>query len=96
MKIKHTLAAALIASASLAAAGSAAAQDFAFRYKTYELQTQGGRADLMARLDRFVDSVCDPRGVRGLAFERAAEECKISVKAEIMAKIDNVEFASLD
>jgi UrcA family protein len=96
MTIKHALAAAFVASAAFAAATPAAAEDFAFRYKSHELATAGGRADLMKRLDRRISSFCEDDGWRGVYTRKAAAACKDDVKAEIMAKIDHVAFAALD
>lgn len=96
MTIKHAIAAAFIASAALAGAGPAAAESFAFRYKAHELQTEGGRADLMTRLDRRIAAYCENDGWRSLYTRKAAAACKEDVKAEIMAKIDNVAFAALE
>ncbi len=86
-------AAALVATA---AATPAAAEQFEFRYKSYEIETQGGRGGLMARLDRSIDRFCNNTGVRGISAKRAASACAEAVKVEVMAKIDNVEFANLD
>ncbi|MDZ7628115.1 MAG: UrcA family protein [Parvularculaceae bacterium] len=96
MSIKHAIAAAIVSTAAFAAAGTATAEPYAFRFKSYELETKGGRADLMSRLDRFVGNVCETDGARSLASKSAADKCKADVKAEIMAKIDNVAFASLN
>lgn len=87
---------AAVALVSVVAATNAAAEPFAFRYKTYELETKGGRADLMARLDRSVDRYCATKGVRNISARRTAEECRQETMAEVLAKIDNVEFASLE
>jgi UrcA family protein len=95
MTIKHALAAAFVASAALAAAAPAAAGSFAFRYKPHELATDGGRTDLMTRLDRRISAFCEDSG-RGLYTRKAAAACKEEVKQQIMAKIDNVAFAALD
>ncbi len=84
--------AALVATAGLT---PAAAERFEFRYKSYELETQGGRTDLMARIENFVDRRCDANGVRGLAAQRSEAKCVKQLKAEIMDKIDNVQLAGL-
>ncbi len=89
----------LLYAAALAAATSltpAAADNFEFRYKTYELETAGGRADMMARLNRSVARFCDRDSVRSLSARRAAEQCRDSLKTEVMAKIDNASYASLE
>lgn len=82
--------------ATLAVAASASAETYEFRYQPYELATKGGRAALMARLDDFVERKCDADSARGLAARRSAAECVLQVKAEIMDKIDNVQFAGLE
>lgn len=92
--IARTLfAAALVAAA---AAAPAAAESFEFRYKSYELETQGGRADLEARLDRMVERHCDTRAVRSISARRAAEDCRETTMTEVMSKIGAVEVAKLD
>lgn len=87
---------AAIALVSAVAATQATAEPFEFRYKTYELETKGGRADLMARLGRSIDRHCATNGVRTISARRAAEDCRQETMAEVLAKIDNVEFASLE
>lgn len=86
-------ASALVASAAVT---PAAAEPFAFRYKPYELETQGGRADLEARLDRMVERYCDKNGVRGISARRASGLCREATLAEVRRQIDAVEVASLD
>lgn len=86
---------AAVAIATFAAVAPASAQSFEFRYQSYELQTKGGRDALMVRLENFVERVCDANGSRGIAVQRAAAECAVAVKGDIMSKIDNVDFASL-
>jgi UrcA family protein len=87
----------LIAAAAVAsfAAAPAFAEPFAFRYKSFELDTTGGRAAMMARLDRSIERHCDAGGVRSIAAQTAAAQCREELKHEVMAKIDNVEFAAL-
>lgn len=87
------LAAALVAAMSQT---PAAAGEFEFRYKSYELETSGGRADMMARLDRSVARFCDGGAARSLNARRSAEDCRVDVKAEVMAKIENASVASLN
>ena len=93
MIARTLLASALVAAAALT---PAAAEKFEFRYKSYELETQGGRLDLRARLDRMVERYCGIDGVRGLSARRAAEDCREETMADVLSKIDNVEFAALD
>lgn len=93
MIARTLIAAALVAAA---AATPAAAEPFEFRYKSYELETQGGRADLKARLDRMVERYCDIGDVRNISARRAAAECRASTMAAILSEIDNVEFARLE
>lgn len=93
--IARTLVAASALFAS-AAVTPAVAEPFAFRYKPYELETQGGRADLEARLDRTVERYCAKNGVRGISARRAARVCREATLADVRQKIDNVEVASLD
>lgn len=93
MITRTLLAAAALASFAATAAG--AAESYKFRYHAFELQTQGGRAALMTRLDRQVDRYCDANTYQHLAGMRASKQCKEEVMAEIISKIDNVAFASL-
>lgn len=93
--IARTLIAAALAAAA-AATPAAAAEPFEFRYKSYELETQGGRADLKARLDRMVERYCAAGEVRNISARRAAAECRATTMAAVLSKIDNVEFARLD
>lgn len=89
----------LLAAAALVATAAvtpAAAQSFEFRYKSYELETQGGRASMNARLDRMIDRYCGADDARSLSARRAAEACRETAMAEVVAKIDNVDFASLE
>lgn len=94
MIAKTLIAAAAVA--SFAVVTPAFAEPFAFRYKSFELDTNGGRAALMARLDRSIEQYCSADGVRSLASQKAAAQCREVLKDEVMAKIDNVEFANLD
>ncbi len=94
METKTFLAAAALAACS--AMTPAAAGDFEFRYKAHELETPGGRADMMARLDRSIGRYCDNGGVRSISARRSADECREAVKAEVMSKFDDVEIASLN
>lgn len=87
---------AAVALTGLVAATRAGAEPFEFRYKSYELETQGGRADLKARLDRSIERYCAATGVRGISARRAAAECREAVMAEVLSDIDNVELASLE
>jgi UrcA family protein len=50
---------------------------------------------MMARLDRSIERHCDAGGVRSIAAQKAAAQCREELKHEVMAKIDNVEFAAL-
>lgn len=87
---------AAIALASGLAITRAGAEPFAFSYKSHELETAGGRADLKVRLDRAVERYCAASGVRGISARRAAEECRVEVMADILSKIDTVAVARLD
>lgn len=86
---------AAIALACAVAATRASAEPFTFSYKSHELETQGGRADLMIRLDRMVERYCADTGARGLSRRRAADKCRKETMASIIAQIDSVELASL-
>lgn len=86
---------AAVALVSFAVAAPASAESYKFRYRPHELQTDGGRAAMMARLDSQVDRYCQVDDARGLHTKRAAAACKQDVIAEIVSKIDNVQFASL-
>ncbi|MFN0024361.1 MAG: UrcA family protein [Parvularculaceae bacterium] len=86
---------AAVAIATVATAAPASAESYKFRYRAHELQTDGGRAALMARLDAQVGRYCAVDDARGLHTKRAANACKDEVKSEIVAKIKNAAFASL-
>ena len=90
---KTLFAAALIA--TFASAAPASAETYKFRYRPHELQTEGGRALMMARLDSQAERFCKADDVRNLYTRQAARACKADVIAEIVSKIDNVQFASL-
>lgn len=92
--INRTILAA-IALACAVAATRAGAEPFEFRYKPYELETQGGRADLMVRLDRMVERYCADTGARGLSLRGAVDKCRKETTASIIAQIDSVDLASL-
>lgn len=92
MMIKTLIAAAVIAAS---AAAPAAAENFRFRYSAHELQTEGGRAELMSRLDRQVSHYCDANTFRHLAGERAMRTCRKELTAEIVTRIDSVALAGL-
>jgi UrcA family protein len=87
------LAAALVAAMSQS---PASAEDFKFRYKSHELETAGGRADMMARLDRSIERHCGAGSERSLGARRMASECRQILKAEVMSKFDDVTIASLN
>jgi len=86
---------AAVALVSVVAATRASAEPFEFRYKSHELETQGGRADLMVRLDRMVERWCADTGARGLSRRSVADKCREETKASIVAQIDPVALASL-
>jgi UrcA family protein len=86
---------AAVALASFIASTPASAESYAFRYWPHELQTAGGRSVMMARLDSQVERFCEVNDSRGIHTVRAAKQCKEDVIAEILSKIDNVQFASL-
>lgn len=93
MMTKTLFAAALLA--TFAASAPAAAESYKFRYRAHELQTDGGREALMVRLESQVERYCNLDFARGLQTRLVAQACKADVIAEIVSKIDNVQFASL-
>ena len=93
MMTRTAFAAAVIA--TLAVAAPASAESYKFRYRAHELQTDGGRQAMMARLDSQVSRYCQVDDSRGIYTKRAAKACKEEVLGEIVSKIDNVQFASL-
>ncbi len=86
---------AAVAIATVATVAPASAETYKFRYRAHELQTDGGRAALMARLDGQVDRFCAVDDARGIHTKRAAKACKQEVKSEIVSKMQNAAFASL-
>lgn len=74
----------------------AGAQPFDFRYQSFELETDGGRDALMARLDQSIERYCGADRVRGLSARKASLKCRDEIKEQVLAQFGQADFAQLD
>lgn len=66
--------------------GSAQAGEFAFRYRTGELQTPSGLTQLYERIRLKAEEVCEP-DQRGLWRHKAVPRCVDATTRHVVAKI---------
>lgn len=92
MTIKKHLTAALTAAAVFAAAPAASAAVFVFRYSAEEIETPGGRDEVMHRLDKEALSFCRRLAVRAYDTAHSAGKCKRELKAEILEEIASADM----
>lgn len=81
----------LIAAISFGAATAPAmaGDGVAFKYKTYELETVGGTADLYDRLSHRAEQLCTNSGPITLASRAIERECIVSLTEEFVGNIDH-------
>lgn len=66
-----------------------AQQDVSFSYYAHELTSSQGAESVYARLDRIARRACAPLDSRDFKQIRAQAACAVSLKNEIVAKINN-------
>lgn len=68
--------------------------DFSFRFQEFEMQTQGGREQLLQRLERQVAAHCEVRRIAPLPVVREAKRCQARVMDMTIAQLDRAELAA--
>lgn len=85
-----TTIASITAAAMLAGIGAAhAQQEVAFSYYAHELTSSQGADAVYNRLDRTAERACTTQGRRDLKQIRSEAACAVSLKNELIAKINN-------
>lgn len=89
-----TAIAASAAAVIIAAAQPAGAEEPAFAYRAYELQSPAGVEAVYARLTRLSKRACSQTGRRGLWEARIEEACAERLASDLVAKIGDAALSA--
>ncbi|ASK86904.1 UrcA family protein [Sphingorhabdus sp. SMR4y] len=91
--IKNTVLVALAASAIATAPAAAAEEKALFKFAAQELQSEGSRERMMARLERKARSYCRSSNYSVIIPHHNLSKCSDAIEAQWLAAIDSVELS---
>lgn len=92
---QRTLIIGFIAMIAAGALTPAQAREFRFDFRAYELETAGGRAALIKRLDNAAKSYCGVRHATGIQQTQVSKICLVTVMDEVVRQIDDARITAL-
>ncbi len=91
--VKNTTLIALAASAIVTAPAMAAEEKASFEFAAQELQSEGSRERMMARLERKARSYCRSGNYSVIIPHHNLSKCSDAIEAQWLAAIDSVEMS---